>query len=340
MTIQFLENYDLTHLNTFGVKAKAKFFVELQEEGDIKELFSSDIFKENKKIFLGGGSNTLFVNDFDGLLVLNRLKGISILEENEESILLRVMSGENWHDFVMYSVNKGLWGIESLALIPGTVGGAPVQNIGAYGAEAKNTIVEVESYEMLNGEKKILQNNECQFGYRDSAFKNSLKGKVFISAVLFKLNKKSSSVPKYEALDKYLKEKNLVIKTSKDISEAVIEVRQSKLPDPKIVGNSGSFFKNVFVQKEKIEDLQVGYPDLPFFEDEGIYKIPAGWLIEKAGWKGKSEGNVGVHDKQALVLINKGGATGMEVKNFSEKIIQSILEKFNLKLEREVNIIE
>ncbi len=337
MTIQ--ENYDLTKLNTFGIKASARFFAELKSEEDIPVLFSTSAFRENKRLFLGGGSNVLFVSDFDGVVILNSIKGIEIVEENDEYVLIKSMTGESWHELVLYTINRGLWGIENLAYIPGSVGGAPMQNIGAYGRELKDTLMSLEAYDVLTGEKKVFQNDECKFGYRDSIFKNELKDRYFISSITLKLSKSQHKNIEYKILNDFLKSKNIEVESPKDISDAVTEIRKSKLPDPRVIGNAGSFFKNVFVSREKKEELTKLYPELPFFEEEGQIKIPAGWLIEKCGWKGKRVGNVGVHDKQALVLVNYGGGTGTEVKKLSESIIYDVEKKFGITLSPEVNMI-
>lgn len=338
--MQILQNYDLTTLNTFKVKAEAKFFVSLETEDDIKELFDSPEFKNNSKLFLGGGSNILFTKDFDGIVVLNRLKGIEIIKEDQNDVLIKSMAGVSWNDLVNFIVDKGYWGIENLALIPGTVGAAPVQNIGAYGSEIKDIIENVETVEISTGMKKVFSKEECKFGYRDSVFKSELTGKYFIVSVTFKLNKNSNKNIEYKVLKEYLEKNKIEVNNPKDISEAVSEIRRSKLPDPVLIGNAGSFFKNIFLEdKEKLEQLLQIYPDMPFFKEENITKIPSGWLIEQCGWKGKRVGNVGVHDKQALVLVNYGGATGGELKNLANHIIDSVFTKFGLKLVPEVNFI-
>ncbi len=356
--MEIKKNYDLTKLNTFGISARAKFFIELNNESDLKELFEFSEFKNNEKLFLGGGSNILFMKDFDGIVVLNKLKGIEIIEENSDYVSIRSMSGEKWHDLVIFAIGRGYWGIERLSLIPGTVGAAPVQNIGAYGAELKDILENVEAYEIKTGEKKFFNKEECGFGYRESVFKNKLKGKYFISALTLKLSKKparntfsttdvdgENKKKMYPVLREYLEKNKIKVKTSGDISEAVVSVRKSKLPDPVLIGNAGSFFKNIYVNSKKAEEMRLKYPDIPLFREdfstqtEENIKIPAGWLIEKCGWRGKRLGNVGVHDKQALILVNYGGATGEEVKNLSEQIITSVFSKFGLILEKEVNLI-
>ena len=371
--IEIKKNYDLTKLNTFGISAWAKFFVELNDEKDLEELFLSPEFKNNQKLFLGGGSNILFTKNFDGIVILNKLKGIEILEVptkvptrvgtqvGKNFVFIRAMGGEIWHDLVTFAVNKDYWGIENLSFIPGTVGAAPIQNIGAYGAELKDILENVEAYEIKTGQKKIFKNKECEFGYRDSIFKNKFKGEYFIAAVVLKLSKMEKKNINYKILREYLEKparnafsiadaggNKIVEYTPKIISDAVMAIRKSKLPDPVLIGNAGSFFKNVFVSDKKFKEIKSEYSDIPFFDFENeengskasvLVKIPAGWLIEKCGWKGKRMGNVGVHQKQALVLINYGGATGEEVKNLSEQIITSVFSKFGLKLEREVNLI-
>jgi UDP-N-acetylmuramate dehydrogenase len=337
--MQILKDYDLTKLNTFGISAHAKFFIELNNELDLMELFLSSEFKNNEKLFLGGGSNILFTKDFEGIVVLNKLKGIEILEENSEYVFIKSMGGEIWHDLVLFTVNKNYWGIENLSLIPGTVGAAPIQNIGAYGVELKDVLENVEAYEIKTGQKRVFKKEECEFGYRDSIFKNKLKGEYFISAITLKLNKLEKLNINYKILQEYLVENKIEIKNSKDISEAIASIRRSKLPDPAIMGNAGSFFKNIFIDHKKAEEIKLKYPDVSLFEDNDLVKISAAWLIEKCGWKGKRVGNVGMHEKQALVLVNYGGATGEEVKDFSEQIITSVFSKFRIKLEREVNLI-
>ncbi len=344
--MKIIKDYNLKELNTFGIEAKAKFFVEINFEEDIKELIESSEFQQNEKLFLGGGSNVLFTHDFDGMVILNKVKGIEIIKEDDNYVWIKGYGGENWHEFVMFAVDKELWGLENLSLIPGTVGAAPMQNIGAYGAELKNILESVEAYDIKTGEKIIFQEKECECGYRTSIFKTSAKGKYFISAIVVKLSKNKNLNISYKVLENYLKENNIKVENPKDISDAVIAIRTSRLPDPKILGNAGSFFKNAFVDENKVEELKKNYLDLPTFIEETKIKIPAGWLIEQcaprqggASWKGYRMGNVGVHDKQALVLVNYGGASGAEVKELSDQIITSVFEKFGIKLEREVNLI-
>ncbi|MDD5721024.1 MAG: UDP-N-acetylmuramate dehydrogenase [Candidatus Pacebacteria bacterium] len=337
--MEILKNYNLSKLNTLGINVEAKFFVEVQSEKDLKELFVLPEFKNNKKMFLGGGSNVLFTKDFDGMVVLNKLRGIEITEEDSENVYIRGAGGELWHDLVMFAVNHGYWGIENLSFIPGTVGAAPVQNIGAYGLELKDVLFNVETFEIETGIKRIFSKEECKLGYRDSVFKNKLKNKYFISAITLKLSKKEKRNIKYKILSDFLEKNKIEIKSPKDISDAVMCIRQSKLPDPKIIGNAGSFFKNVFVGKEQLQVLQISYPEIPHFENNGIIKIPAAWLVEQCGWKGHRVGNVGVHEKQALVLVNYGEVKGLEILELANKIIASVKEKFGLDLVPEVNIV-
>ena len=337
--MEIKQDYNLSKLNTFGVDVSAKFFAALEKEKDIAELFQLPEFRENKKIFLGGGSNVLFTKDFEGIVVLNKLKGMEIVEEDQETATVRSMGGEIWHNMVIFAVSRGLWGIENLSLIPGTAGAAPLQNIGAYGAELKNTLLNVEAYEIETGEKKIFQKEECELGYRDSIFKNKVKGKYFISAVTLRLSKRENKNLSYRILTDYLEQNKIKVNGPKDISDAVAAIRMSKLPDPKVIGNAGSFFKNVFVPEAQFKKLLEAYPDMPHFEEDGIIKIPSGWLIEKCGWKGFREGEVGVHSRQALVLVNHGKATGADLIDLAHKIIASVKEKFGLELSPEVNIV-
>ncbi len=352
-----IENYyNLSKLNTFGIKVKAKFFVKINNETDLLELFHLPEFKNNQKIFLGGGSNVLFTKNFDGLVVLNKLKGIEILEttrttrvtlvkSGKDDIYIRAMGGELWHDLVMFAVDHGYWGIENLALIPGTVGAAPIQNIGAYGAELKDILENVEVFDIKTGKKRIFNKDECALGYRASVFKNKFKGKYFIGAVTFKLSKNPKPNLSYKILSDYFIKNKIEVSSPRDISDAISEIRRSKLPDPKVIGSAGSFFKNVLVPSPRLRELLQAYPDLPYFKENRMAKIPAGWLIEQCGpangtsWKGYRTGNVGVHKKQALVLVNYGEATGSEILELANKITVSVKEKFGLELVPEVNIV-
>lgn len=337
--MKILEHYDLSKLNTFGVFVFARYFAEVHSEEEFLELTKEPVFRDSEKLFLGGGSNVLFTKDFDGIVILNKIEGIEITDEAEEGVTIQSKSGTIWHDLVTFAVERGYWGIENLSLIPGSVGAAPMQNIGAYGAELKNTLLYIEAYDILTGEKRKFSKEECELGYRDSIFKNSFKNKYFITDVVLRLSKKENKNISYKVLSNYLKENNINPTTSKEISDAVADIRRSKLPDPKVIGNAGSFFKNVFLNKEKLNELLSTYPDMPYFEEDSIIKIPSAWLIEQCGWKGKRVGNVGVHDKQALVLVNHGEGKGEEIKQLADEIIKSVYLKFGLNISPEVNLI-
>jgi len=350
--MEILQDYDLSKLNTFSIQANAKFFVEIKNEQELKKLFTDPIFTGNKKFFLGGGSNVLFTRDFDGIVVLNALKGIEIVREDSESVTIRSMAGETWHDLVTFAVERGYWGIENLSFIPGTVGAAPMQNIGAYGAELENVLEDVEAAEIATGERKVFTKEECELGYRDSIFKNALKGKYCITAVTIKLSKVEKKNISYKVLKEYIEEHKIDIQTPKNVSDAVMAIRKSKLPDPNIIPNAGSFFKNIFLSKEEAKIFLAKYPEVPYFEDKARIKIPAAYLIEACGpaspqsggasaasWRGYRVGNVGVHDKQALVLVHYGGAEGGEFMNLVREITTSVKEKFGIELVPEVNIV-
>lgn len=337
--MEIREHYDLTAFNTFGVEAHTRFFAVVESKKDLIDLSEIEAFQENPKLFLGGGSNILFTHDFPGFVLLNKLTGIEILKEDTENVWLKVMGGENWHELVLFTTEHAWWGIENLAYIPGSVGGAPVQNIGAYGAELKDVLVDVDVYDTDLKQKVTFKKEECNFGYRDSIFKNVPRGKYFVLSITLLLSKKPKPNTTYKVLAEYLAKNNIQVQTPRDIAHAVTEIRKSKLPDPKVIGNAGSFFKNVFVTVEEKNELAQTYPDLPFFEDAGQIKVPAGWLIEQCGWKGQRIGNVGVHDKQALVLVNYGGSSGEDVLHLARSIIQSVQEKFGIILTPEVNII-
>lgn len=344
--MEIKKDYDLTNLNTLGISAFAKEFVEIKNKEDLEKLLTLEEFKSNKKIFLGGGSNILFTKDFDGLVILNKLEGIEILKENDDYTLIKSMSGVIWDDLVSFTTLRDLWGIENLAFIPGTVGGAPMQNIGAYGAELKDVLESVEAYDVTDGTKRIFTVEECDFGYRDSIFKNKLKGRYFIGAITLKLSKTPKPNISYKILSDYLRENGITVKNSKEVSDAVSHIRKTKLPDPKIIGNAGSFFKNIFVSKDKLDELLKFFPDLKYFNEDNEIKISSAWLIESCGptegeasWKGYRVGNVGVHEKHALVLVNYGGGTGLEIENLARKIIDSVFSKFSLTLTPEVNLI-
>jgi UDP-N-acetylmuramate dehydrogenase len=334
--LEFHSNFSLKNYNTFGIDVKAKKFVSISTLEELKEVLSI----ENEIFLLSGGSNMLLTKDIDKTVVHIDLKGITILEESNDQVVVEVYAGEDWHQFVLWCVNHDFGGIENLSLIPGNVGTCPIQNIGAYGVEVKDVIESVETIEIKSGKTKTFSNSECEFGYRNSIFKNTLKGKFVITKVRFKLTKvKHNLNTSYGAIESELSSNNIQNPTIKDISNAVIAIRQSKLPDPKEIGNSGSFFKNPVISKSHFERLQEKYPKIPSYPiDEFTVKVPAGWLIETAGFKGKRFGEAGIHDKQALVLVNHGNACGQEVFKVAKHIQSKIYIDFGIELEIEVNV--
>lgn len=337
---EIIENSSLKDFTTLALNVKAKRLIKILNLKDLEYYFTEN--KNPNFYVLGGGSNVLFLHDFDGDILKINLKGISIERENENHIWIKAAAGENWHEFVVSCLAKDFGGLENLSLIPGTVGASPIQNIGAYGVEVKDHIESVEAFDIETLTLKTFYNDECHFGYRESVFKRNLRGKFIVTAVTFKLTKKNHELRiSYGAIQQELMGKDIKKPTIQDISNAVINIRSSKLPDPKICPNTGSFFKNPIVSKEIYLELKQKYPEIPhYLVDDTLVKIPAGWLIEKAGWKGKQVGKVGVHHKQALVLINPDFGTGKEVYDFSTEIIQSIKNQFGIELEREVNVID
>ena len=335
-----IENYPLIKLNTFGIDVKAKYFTSINTVNELIEIKKSEKFKDRELLILGGGSNILFTKDFNGLVILNNIKGKEIVDQNDDSIILKIGAGENWHELVMYCVDNGWGGIENLSLIPGNTGTAPMQNIGAYGVEIKETFVELEALEISSGKIVKFSNSECEFGYRESVFKNKMKNKYIILNITLELNKNPILNINYGDIKAILETKKIETPTIKDVSNAIISIRQRKLPDPKKIGNSGSFFKNPIIDINLLKLIEGTYPNVVSYKiNENKFKIAAGWMIEKAGWKGKKFNNFGVHENQALVLVNYGLANGKEIFNLSEKIILDIKEKFGITLEREVNII-
>lgn len=337
---QILENINLKHLNTFGIDVFAKYFTEIDSVDDLKELTQNKIFINSPKLIVGGGSNILFTRNFEGIVVKNNLKGIKVVKENDDFVEVQAAAGEVWHEFVMWCIDKNYGGLENLSLIPGCVGASPMQNIGAYGVEIKDVFSELEACEVATGEKRKFNNAECKFGYRESVFKHELKNKFIITSVTYRLTKKPVINSSYGAIGSELETMGIKNPGIKDVSKAVINIRSSKLPDPKVSGNAGSFFKNPEVSADVCAKLKNDFPSLVAYElQNGNYKLAAGWLIEASGLKGFVSGNAAVHDKQALVLVNKGGATGNEIYSLSEHVLQTVFSKFGVKLEREVNII-
>lgn len=334
------KDVQLKPYNTFGIEATAKYFVEVSSIEQLKEILQSPDYQSTERLILGGGSNMLLTKDFDGLVIKMSIKGMEIVRETEENIWIKAGAGVVWHDLVMHCVNQNYAGIENLSLIPGTVGAAPMQNIGAYGVEIKEVFEELEALEIETGEIRTFDKATCNFGYRESIFKHEAKGKYIILNVTFRLSKKPTFHVEYGAIKDTMAEMGVTEMSIKSISDAVIHIRQSKLPNPAEIGNAGSFFKNPEIPNTQFEALKAQFPTIPSYPvSETTTKVPAGWLIEQAGWKGQRFGNVGVHAKQALVLVNYGGGKGEEIKDLSQKIQASIKEKFGIQLSAEVNFI-
>lgn len=332
------ENISLKNYNTFGIDVKSRFFAECSSVKELSDFL--DIYQKQQLplMILGGGSNILFTKDFDGYILRPFIKGIEVIEETSEEIKVRVGAGEDWDEFVGYCVEKNWGGVENLSLIPGNVGTSPIQNIGAYGVEVKDVITDVETLEIATLKIHRFNNPECKFDYRNSIFKSELKAKHIISHVTFNLKKQTVFKLDYGNLKEELKRFDII--NLRSIRQAVIDIRNSKLPKPEEIGNSGSFFKNPVIESPKADNLKKQFVDMPsYIHGEGLIKIPAGWLIEKAGWKGKRIGDAGVHEKQALVLVNYGKATGTEIHQLAKEIQKSVKEKFDIDLEMEVNIV-
>lgn len=334
------KSYPLKNYNTFGIDVSARYFVEVDSCEQVQALLKEPFYQKISKLILGGGSNILFTSDFYGLVIKNNIKRITVLSENEDFVILKSGSGEAWHDLVIYSLEKGYGGIENLSMIPGTVGAAPMQNIGAYGVEIKEVFESLEAVDISTGEIKTFSNEECRFGYRNSIFKNELKGLYIITSVTLKLTKKHNFNTSYGAIKTTLAAMNLTELSIKTISEVICSIRRSKLPDPAEIGNAGSFFKNPEIAETVFNKLKEKYPDIVSYRTmPGMVKVPAGWLIEQCNWKGKVFGNTGVHKNQALVLVNYGSARGEEIRELARQVQKSVFEKFAIELETEVNII-
>ena len=329
-----IANYSLLSHNTFGMDVKAERFVEYDNEEELKALIPT---LSGEVLHMGGGSNLLFKGDFEGTVLHSAIKGIEVVDESAESALVRAGAGEVWDDFVAWAVERGYGGVENLSLIPGEVGASAVQNIGAYGVEAKDVIALVEAIDLSNGQKRVFGTEECNYAYRQSIFKNALKGKYAITYVTYRLQKQPVLKLDYGNIRAVLGCNGQ--HTISDVRQAIIDIRNAKLPDPKVQGNAGSFFMNPVVSREKFLSIQKDYPQMPFYEVEGGVKIPAGWMIDQCGWKGKSLGRAGVHDKQALVLVNLGGATSDEIITLCNTICKDVKEKFGIDIHPEVNLI-
>ncbi len=333
------ENVSLKPYNTFGIDAKARFFVHVTTVEELVWVLEQENYPE--KLILGGGSNMLLTGDIDALVIHIGLMGKEILEEGRTHTLIRVMAGENWHDLVLWTLERNLGGLENLSLIPGSVGSAPIQNIGAYGVELKDSFVSCEAVEVATGRKRLFSLEDCRFGYRESFFKQEGKGKFVITSVTLRLTSGEHQLrTEYGTIADELEGADVLHPTITDISNAVIRIRQRKLPDPAILGNSGSFFKNPVVDMGKLAEIQKKYEQVPFYSiSEKEVKIPAAWLIDTCGFKGMRVGDAGVHEHQALVLVNYGHASGKEILDLAKKIQTEVRDTFGISIEPEVNIL-
>lgn len=337
MTIQ--NNFSLKKYNTFGIETKAKQFVAVHSIEDLNTILKEH--QSEPKFILGGGSNMLLTQDIQALVIHIDLKGKKVLKEDDDFVWVESQAGENWHEFVLWTIDQNFGGLENMSLIPGNVGTTPVQNIGAYGTEIKDTFVSCDAMHIESQEVKTFTKVDCHFGYRESIFKHEVKDQYIITSVVFKLTKRNHKInTSYGDITKELEKQGVVTPTLKDVSNAVIAIRQSKLPDPAVLGNSGSFFKNPIISKEQYQKVHALYPEMPHYVvSETEVKVPAGWLIEKAGFKGKRFGDAGIHKNQALVLVNYGNATGQEILAVSKDIQATIIKKFGIAIEAEVNVI-
>ncbi len=337
--MMLFENISLKQFNTFGIDVAARYLAICNSLEDIEKTLANKKLKKLPLLILGGGSNVLFTQDIDAVVIKPDIKGIKLIDENKDFVWIKVGCGEEWHNLVMHCIENNWGGIENLSLIPGNCGAAPMQNIGAYGVELKDVFVSLEALDLEDGKLETFSNKECKFGYRTSIFKTTHKGLYIITSITLKLSKKHKINTSYGAIEEELKKMNCSNPTIKDVSNAVIAIRQSKLPNPTEIGNAGSFFKNPEISNEAFEALKIKFPDIPGYPINKKYtKVPAAWLIEKSGLKGKKFGNYGVHDKQALVLVNYGGAKGADIYQLSEEIRNIVYENFGIELEREVNI--
>jgi UDP-N-acetylmuramate dehydrogenase len=338
--MQVKKNQSLKSYNTFGIDVKAKLICDIVSEQDLLEIVSADEYRKESKFVLGGGSNILFTKNPDAMILHNCIKGINVIKEDDDYAYVKAGGGDVWHQLVLFCIEKDFGGTENLSLIPGSAGAAPIQNIGAYGAELKETFHELEAIHLSSGEKKTFTEEDCQFGYRDSIFKRQLKNQFMISSVTLRLNKKPKFNTTYGAIEHELKAMNVSKLNIQAISQAVINIRRSKLPDPAVIGNAGSFFKNPEVSEEKFEELKKNNSTIIGHKTQHYtVKLGAGWLIEQCGWKGLRSGNVGMHNKQSLVLVNYGNAEGRELYEHALKVQQSVKEKFDVLMEIEVNVL-
>jgi UDP-N-acetylmuramate dehydrogenase len=337
--MQMQSNFSLKSFNTFGIEAKAKNFVAVHSLDELKTVLAEHAAEP--KFILGGGSNMLLTQDIEALVIHIDLKGKRIVKEDDDFVWVESMAGENWHEFVLWTIDQNFGGLENMSLIPGNVGTTPVQNIGAYGTEIKDTFVSCDAMKIDDQTMRTFSKEDCRFGYRESIFKQEAKNQYIITTVVFKLTKRNHNInTSYGDITKELAVQNATVPTLKDVSNAVIAIRQSKLPDPKILGNSGSFFKNPVISRSHFEKVQAQFPEIKFFEVSPTeVKVPAGWLIEQAGYKGFRKGDAGVHKNQALVLVNYGSATGQDILALSREVQQAVFDKYSIAIEAEVNVI-
>lgn len=328
----------LKELNTFGIDVKAQRFIVATQTEQLLNLLKE--YRDDTLFFLGGGSNMLLTKDIEALVIQLAIKGKKILREDDDFAWVEAQVGENWHEFVLWTLSHNLGGLENLSLIPGQVGTTPIQNIGAYGVEIKDQMVECVALRIKDLELVTFSNKQCEFDYRESVFKNELKDQYIVLSVVFKLTKRNHNLHiGYGAIQSELQQNNITEPTIHDVSKAVIAIRESKLPNPKEIGNSGSFFKNPVISTQQFIELQREYPEIPHYTiNEELTKVPAGWLIEQTGFKGKRFGDAGVHSKQALVLVNYGNATGAEIAQLAATIQEAVLRKFHIEISAEVNI--
>jgi UDP-N-acetylmuramate dehydrogenase len=335
--MQFQQNFSLKFFNTFGINVSTKLFASFSNTNELAEILEH---KNEHKLILGGGSNILFTKNYDGLVLKNEIAGIEKIKEDGTHVYVRAGAGVGWHDFVLYCISNNFAGVENLSLIPGSIGASPMQNIGAYGVEIKDVFHELEAYNIEDKKLVTFSKNDCAFGYRESIFKNKYKGQFVITSVTFQLNKIPKYNTSYGAIETELEKMGIQLLSIKAISDAVINIRQSKLPDPKQIGNAGSFFKNPTIQNAQFEKLKNEFPNIVGYAvGDNETKLAAGWLIEQCGWKGYRKGDAGCHEKQALVLVNYGNAIGEEILQLSEKIIDAVKLMFDVELHREVNIV-
>jgi UDP-N-acetylmuramate dehydrogenase len=338
MTVR--ENVSLQSFNTFGLAATARYFAEVDSVESLRQLLLDPMYRTVPRLILGGGSNVLLTRDFPGLVIRIAIPGIDVVREDERHVYLRVGAGVGWHELVQYCLAHDLAGMENLSLIPGSVGASPMQNIGAYGVEIKDMFEELEAVDLETAERRTVAHAECRFGYRESIFKHEWKGRYVIVSVTFRLDRVPTFHTGYGDIQKTLAEMGVTDLSIRAVSEAVVRIRRSKLPDPAELGNAGSFFKNPEIPKPQFDELKTRYPDLPGYPmSDSTVKVPAGWLIEQSGWKGRRLGDAGMHARQALVLVNYGGATGDELLSVARQVQESVRAKFGIELSAEVNIV-